>query len=66
MRLLDELSQTGIYSEEDTDALQRAYLAFRAAVHHEWLGLPTNYERLQNYREQVERIWNNTMLITDG
>ena len=46
MRLMDELMQTEVMSEADADALQRAYLAFRAAIHHGWLGLETDFDRL--------------------
>ena len=62
MRLLDELSDTGVFSEIQADSLQRAYLAFRAAIHHEWLGLETDYERLQGYRQEVKEIWGDRML----
>lgn len=62
MRLLDELAHTGVFTEREADALQRAYLAFRAAVHHGWLGLDTDYERLQAYRSEVHQIWNERML----
>ena len=61
MRLLDELEDAGIFTEADADALQRAYLSFRAAVHHGWLGLETDYDRLQGYRNEVHRIWQETM-----
>ena len=58
MRLLDEaLESVGLMTEPEVEALQRAYLAFRAAVHHGWLGLDTDFERLQRYREEVHRIW---------
>ena len=57
MRLLDELESVGLMTESEVEALQRAYLAFRAAVHHGWLGLDTDFERLQRYREEVHRIW---------
>jgi glutamate-ammonia-ligase adenylyltransferase len=61
MRLLDELSASKVFSEQEVEALQRAYLAFRAAVHHGWLGLETDYERLQTYRTDVAAIWNKRM-----
>ncbi len=61
MRLLDELGDAGIFSEADVDALQRAYLTFRAAVHHGWLGLETDFRRLQGYRREVHRIWQEQM-----
>ena len=62
MRLLDELAGAGIFPEDQADTLQRAYLAFRAAVHHEWLGLETDYDRLQAYRREVQQIWEDRML----
>ena len=46
MRLLNELMQTEVMSETDADALQAAYLAFRAAIHHGWLGPETDFGRL--------------------
>ena len=46
MRLLDELMQTEMMSEADADALQRTYLAFGAAIHHGWLGLETDFDKL--------------------
>ena len=61
MRLLDELGAAGIFSATDADALQRAYLTFRAAVHHGWLGLETDFQRLQTYRSEVHRIWQEQM-----
>lgn len=57
MRLLDELESAGHMPESEVETLQRAYLAFRAAVHHGWLGLETDYARLQRYRQEVHRIW---------
>jgi len=57
MRLLDELESAGLMPGPEVEALQRAYLAFRAAVHHGWLGLDTDFERLQRYRQEVHRIW---------
>ena len=57
MRLLDELESAGLMPEPEVEALQRAYLAFRAAVHYGWLGLDTDFERLQSYRHEVRRIW---------
>jgi glutamate-ammonia-ligase adenylyltransferase len=57
MRLLDELESAGLIPEPEVEALQRAYLAFRGAVHHGWLGLDTDFEHLQRYRQEVHRIW---------
>lgn len=63
MRLTDELVTAGVMDEQEVDALQRAYLTFRAAAHHEWLGLDADYERLQVYRQDVQRIWKDRMLV---
>ena len=57
MRLLDELESAGLIPEPEVEALQRAYLAFRGAVHHGWLGLDSDFEHLQRYRQEVHRIW---------
>lgn len=62
MRLLDELMQSGLITDQQAEAMQRAYLAYRAAIHHGWLGLETDYERLQAYRTEIQQIWNRTML----
>jgi [glutamine synthetase] adenylyltransferase / [glutamine synthetase]-adenylyl-L-tyrosine phosphorylase len=66
MRQLDELARTKVIAEDDANSLQRAYLAFRAAIHHRWLGLETDYDRLQAYRKDVHQIWNKRMLIENG
>ena len=57
MRLLDELESAGLIPEPEVVALQRAYLAFRGAVHHGWLGPDTDFEHLQRYRQEVHSIW---------
>ena len=62
MRILDDLGQAEILEESEVDSLQRAYLAFRAAVHHGGLGLETDYGRLQQYRNDVQKIWEHRML----
>lgn len=66
MRLLDELGTSGLMAETEAESLQRAYLTFRAAVHHGWLGLETDFERLQSYREEVHQIWQKRMLAETG
>ena len=62
MRLLDELALAKIFTEAQVDSLQRAYLAYRAAIHHGWLGLETDYERLGVYRDEVYHLWNQRMV----
>lgn len=61
MRLLEDLGDAGLYSDVDVNALQRAYLAFRSTVHQQWLGLESDFERLQGYRQDVHRIWQEKM-----
>ena len=61
MRLLDELARFDVLTEAEVESLQRAYLAFRAAVHHGWLGLETDFERLQSYRVEVKAVWDQRM-----
>lgn len=65
MRLLDELESAGHMPESEVETLQRAYLAFRAAVHHGWLGLETDFDRLQRYRQEVHHIWLARMEVGD-
>ena len=57
IRLLDELGAVGIFSEEEMRLLHLAYLAFRNAVHENWLGVETNFTRLHQLRQDVYRIW---------
>ncbi|MEX0943027.1 MAG: bifunctional [glutamate--ammonia ligase]-adenylyl-L-tyrosine phosphorylase/[glutamate--ammonia-ligase] adenylyltransferase [Pseudomonadales bacterium] len=62
MRILDELGSLGIYSRQEVEILQEAYLAYRAAVHYQWLGgAVSSYERLNQYRSDVVEIWNRHM-----
>lgn len=63
MRILDELAALDLFSPEETKILQEAYLAYRSAVHYQWLGGEmTSYERLNRYREDVVAIWNSHMV----
>ncbi len=57
MRLLDELGDAGLLNEAERSVLQRSYLAFRASVHYDWLGLSIDYEALNSYRGEVREIW---------
>jgi hypothetical protein len=62
MRILDEIGSLGIYSSKDVEVLQEAYLAYRAAVHYQWLGgAVSSYERLNQYRSDVVDVWNRHM-----
>lgn len=65
MRLLDELAGLAFFSREESRILQEAYLAYRSAVHYEWLGgQMASYERLNRYREEVLEIWNRHMGVS--
>lgn len=62
MRLLDELREIGLYSQEEVALLQNAYLAYRSVVHYQWLGGEmTSFSQLQQYRQEVVVIWQKHM-----
>lgn len=62
MRILDELKPLGIFTEEEIRVLQEAYLAYRSAVHYQWLGGElSSFERLNRLRTDVVAIWNRHM-----
>lgn len=64
MRLLDELRELGLYKTDEVELLQNAYLAYRSAVHYQWLGGEmASYDQLQEYRQGVVSIWNNYMKL---
>lgn len=62
MRLLDDLEQADLLTDVEAETLQRAFLAFRAAIHYGWLGLEIDFARLQSYRQEVRHIWDTRML----
>ncbi len=62
MRLLDELDNAELLTDSEVETLQRAYLAFRAAVHHGWLGLDIDFDALASYRQDVFQVWEARML----
>lgn len=65
MRLLDELAALELFTRDETRTLQHAYLAYRSAVHYEWLGGEmASYERLNQYREEVLEVWNRHMVAS--
>jgi len=58
MRLLDELRDVALFSQKETELLQQAYLAYRSAVHFQWLGgQMASYSQLNSIREDVVNIW---------
>ena len=62
VRLLEVLEQIGVFSSADRQLLHEAYLAYRAAVHYQWLGGEVaSFERLVQYRQRVVDIWQRCM-----
>jgi glutamate-ammonia-ligase adenylyltransferase len=62
MRLLDELGEIGLFSPEEVDLLQDAYLAYRSVVHYQWLGGEmTSFSQLQEFRQAVVTLWHKHM-----
>lgn len=62
VRILDDLRELGIFAAGEVDVLQEAYVAYRAAVHYQWLGGEmTSFEKLNRYRADVVEIWNRHM-----
>lgn len=64
MRLLDELRELDLFKTDEVELLQSAYLAYRSAVHYQWLGGEmASYSQLNEYRQGVVSIWNKTMNV---
>jgi [glutamine synthetase] adenylyltransferase / [glutamine synthetase]-adenylyl-L-tyrosine phosphorylase len=62
MRLLDELGEISLFSPEEVELLQRAYLAYRSVVHYQWLGGEmTSFSQLQEFRQAVVTLWHKHM-----
>jgi glutamate-ammonia-ligase adenylyltransferase len=62
MRLLDELRELDLFKADEVELLQSAYLAYRSAVHYQWLGGEmASYSQLNEYRQGVVSIWNKYM-----
>lgn len=62
MRILDDLSDLGLFEEDEVSLLQRAYIAYRAAVHYRSLGgAMASFEQLNQFRADVVEIWNRHM-----
>jgi [glutamine synthetase] adenylyltransferase / [glutamine synthetase]-adenylyl-L-tyrosine phosphorylase len=63
MRLLDEIRELGLLNDDEVELLQQAYLAYRAAVHYQWLGGEmSSFDTLQEYRQDVISLWQRQML----
>ncbi|MDZ7686641.1 MAG: hypothetical protein U5O39_18075 [Gammaproteobacteria bacterium] len=66
MRLLSDLRDGGLFTEEEVDILQRAYIAYRRAVHYQSLGgAVSSYEELNRIRADVVDIWSRHMTAPD-
>jgi glutamate-ammonia-ligase adenylyltransferase len=64
VRLLSSLEAIGIFNSTDRQLLHDAYIAYRSAVHYEWLGGEMqSFERLNEYREAVVAIWQRCMSV---
>ncbi len=62
IRILDDLGDLGLFESSDVEVLQRAYLAYRSAVHYQWLGGDlVSYHQLQEFRQTVVLIWQKYM-----
>lgn len=62
MRILDEMKPLGLLTAEEIRILQEAYLAYRSAVHYQWLGGEmSSFEKLNRYRQDVVEIWSRYM-----
>jgi glutamate-ammonia-ligase adenylyltransferase len=62
VRLLSSLEAIEVFNSTDRQLLHDAYIAYRSAVHYEWLGGEMqSFERLNEYREAVVDIWQRCM-----
>ena len=62
VRLLEALEVIGVLSAADQKLLHEAYLAYRSAVHYQWLGGEmSSFKRLNLYRDGVVDIWQRCM-----
>ena len=58
VRILEDLVRAGVLTTAERERLQAAYLAYRSAVHYQWLGGEmSSFETLQQHRELVREIW---------
>ncbi len=62
VRLLEALEVIGVFSAADQKLLHEAYLAYRSAVHYQWLGGEmSSFKQLNQYRDGVVDIWQRCM-----
>ena len=67
MRILDELNKLDLFISKEAMLLQKAYLAYRSAVHYQSLGGEVvHFEELEAMREKVADIWQAKMESGDA
>ena len=63
MQLLDEIRDHELMGQTESELLQKAYVAYRRAVHHQSLhGEVISFDTLQGYRQVVYGVWQRFML----
>ena len=63
MRLLDEIRDHELMGQTESELLQKAYVAYRRAVHYQSLrGEVISFDTLQGYRQVVYGVWQRFML----
>lgn len=63
MRLLEEICALELLDTEAVELLQKAYLAYRSAIHYQWLGGEmASFDVLNQYRQAVHSLWQRQML----
>ena len=67
MRILSDLRDAGLFTEDEASLLQRAYIAYRTAVHYRSLGgALESFEELNRFRADVVEVWNRYMTLPVG
>jgi glutamate-ammonia-ligase adenylyltransferase len=62
MRLLDEIRDFELMQDDAVQLLQEAYVAYRSAVHYQWLGGEvSSFDTLEDYRQGVFGLWRKVM-----
>jgi glutamate-ammonia-ligase adenylyltransferase len=62
MRLLDEIRDFELMQDDAVQLLQQAYVAYRSAVHYQWLGGEvSSFDTLEQYRQDVFGLWREVM-----
>jgi len=62
MRLLDEIRDFELMQDDAVQLLQEAYVAYRSAVHYQWLGGEvSSFDTLEQYRQDVFGLWREVM-----